>query len=73
MSVIGRLDDQTDAILITPLEKRSRHSPGPQAQDGPTADDGAANSSHTDKRTPDDRSSSRDEPAPPAELPVWLL
>jgi hypothetical protein len=71
MSVIGRLDDQTDAILITPLEKRSRHRPE-AAQDERTPD-GAANSSYTDKRTPDDDRSSRDESARQGELPVWLL
>jgi hypothetical protein len=72
MSVIGRLDDQTDAILIKPLEKRSRRSPAPQAQDE-RAPDETARAPHTDTKTPDKERSSRDEPAPTEELPVWLL
>ncbi|HEX8138144.1 MAG TPA: hypothetical protein VF544_11175 [Pyrinomonadaceae bacterium] len=72
MSVIGRLDDQTDAILITPLERRSRRSPAPAAQDeGAPAD--ATEHSHTNGRTPDDERSSRDERERREQLPVWLL
>jgi hypothetical protein len=73
MSVIGRLDDQTRAILITPLEKRSRRSPHPEAAQDERTPGGVANPSHTDRRTPDDERSSSDQAARPAELPVWLL
>lgn len=72
MPVIGRLDDQTDAILITPLEKRSRRSPAPEAQDERAPGDDTQ-APHTNKRTPDTERSSRDERARTEELPVWLL
>lgn len=72
MSVIGRLDDQTDAILIKPLEKRSRRSPGAEARDERTPGD-PAEAPRTDRRTPDAEQSSSDAPARRAELPVWLL
>jgi len=72
MSVIGRLDDQTNAILIKPLEKRSRRSPTPEAHDASEPGD-AAQAPHTDTKTPDKERSSRDEPARTEELPVWLL
>jgi hypothetical protein len=72
MSVIGRLDDQTDAILIKPLEKGSRRNPIPAAPDERTPGE-AATPQHTERRTPDSKRSSTDETARPEELPVWLL
>jgi hypothetical protein len=72
MSVIGRLDEQTEAVLITPLGKRSRTGSGPQAQDE-RPHDGAESSSDTKRRTPGDAESSEDDSKRPGELPVWLL
>jgi hypothetical protein len=72
MSVIGRLDDQTNAILITPLEKRSRRNPAPEAQDESAPADSTEHS-HTNVRTPDKERSSGDERARREQLPVWLL
>ncbi len=61
MSVIGRLDDQVDEILITPLSKRRRDEepappPSPEADPPPVEP--------ADK---DETSAKEDE------LPVWLL
>ena len=65
MPVIGRLDEQVNEVLITPLEKRRAPEPAPapaddvpQPQPAPEpADDGTA----------------RETPRAPGELPVWLL
>jgi hypothetical protein len=72
MPVIGRLDEQTEAVLITPLEKRDERKPGRAAQDE-RAPDAAEHPSHTKRRTPGDDESSPDKPARHNELPVWLL
>ena len=65
MTGIGRLDEQVDAVLISPLSKKRRPEPEPPAPepDGragerPAADDDATNvESRPERET----------------LPVWLL
>lgn len=67
MSVIGRLDDQVEAVLINPLkrerapgaEERER-SPAPAARDAETSPE-----RETD--------SSPERPESDAALPVWML
>lgn len=64
MPVIGRLDDQVDAVLITRLERgRDRQRPDAPAGEAPAP-------THTEP--PDEPTAGETSPAP-AELPVWLL
>ncbi|HEY0098281.1 MAG TPA: hypothetical protein VGB76_04940 [Pyrinomonadaceae bacterium] len=67
MSVIGRLDDQVEAVLINPLKRRERIDDGEAVRDAPTPTP-AAPDEERDKRTPDERGE-RDA----ATLPVWML
>jgi hypothetical protein len=74
MSVIGRLDDQVDAILISPLEKQPRS----KTDAAPEAPDERANPqapSTTQSEIPASGSNRNSESAPSGgvELPVWLL
>jgi hypothetical protein len=62
MSVIGRLDEQVDALLISPLGKK-RDAPEPAPQ--PVKEE--ANTQ------PDKESSAPESGARAEELPVWLL
>jgi hypothetical protein len=70
MSVIGRLDEQVDAVLIKPLERG-----GEPARDG----DGAASSNENIERpqsaiqTALEKQSTGSAHDERAELPVWLL
>jgi hypothetical protein len=61
MPVIGRLDEQVNDILITPLERGREPEPAPAPEAPPAppelVDDGDA----------------RETPRARAELPVWLL
>lgn len=69
MSVIGRLDDQVEAVLINPLKRRER-----------PADDGdergqlplppAASREEREETAPGER---REEEDDDATLPVWML
>jgi hypothetical protein len=58
MPVIGRLDEQVNDILITPLEPPRDREPAPDEPPPPTP---------TDETPPGETS------PPRAELPVWLL
>lgn len=62
MSVIGRLDEQVDAVLITPV---SRKRPAPEPPAKPRAEN---------SNTPvDEESSIREKTEYDRELPVWML
>ena len=62
MPVIGRLDEQVNDILITPLEQRREREPRP------TAPEPAPPASTEIDDAPDAETS-----PPPGELPVWML
>ncbi len=66
MPVIGRLDNQVEAILINPLGRR-QHEPGEQEEREQTP----APAEVSEKRDGADASTEKRE-ADPA-LPVWLL
>jgi hypothetical protein len=72
MPIIGRLDEQTEAILIKPLEKRDAHKPG-QATEDERPPGAAEHSTPSMKIMPRDEESSRDKPKARDALPVWLL
>ena len=59
MPVIGRLDEQVNEVLITPLEQRREPRP-------------AAGETEPSPEPTDDTHISETSP-PPDELPVWLL
>jgi hypothetical protein len=76
MSVIGRLDEQVNDIIISPLERerRSRTDAEPEAQDERANTEGALSNPPT--RNPPSGSihkSSQHAPSDRDELPVWLL
>ena len=62
MSVIGRLDDQVDEILITPLSRRRSDDEEPAPPRRPEADP-----------PPDEPADKGETSAKGDELPVWLL
>jgi hypothetical protein len=65
MSVIGRLDEQVNDILINPLSRRRRDEEGPAPPSAPGADPPPA---------PPDVTADKDETvAGHDELPVWML
>jgi hypothetical protein len=65
MSVIGRLDDQVEAVLINPL-KRERRSDGEAERDAPPP-------TPAPLREEQDTESSERTRDTEATLPVWLL
>jgi hypothetical protein len=65
MPVIGRLDEQVNDVLITPLEKRRGPAP-PRGQDEPEP------SLPPSSEPPDEAPAGETSRAPDA-LPVWLL
>jgi hypothetical protein len=70
MSVIGRLDDQVDAVLIAPLDKNNQRTTEPQA---PTEGRSTA-PPHHGAHTPEEADQSKsNNQALRSELPVWLL
>ena|GEM_PF-6946402 len=72
MTVIGRLDEQVDAVLIEPL-KRRRHAAADDAADVPAqaADElGAVSDTTPAPAQHDQRGTPR---AAKTDLPVWLL
>ena len=69
MPVIGRLDDQVEAILINPL--RRRDAPGEEARDEPELP--AAPAEDTEHKSPDESSRERHQGEAASSLPVWLL
>ena len=72
MAVIGRLDEQVDAVLISPLARKRRPEPPPE---GAAADGQSA----PDARQPPSQTSTDSDAADVARgaaretLPVWLL
>ena len=74
MSVIGRLDEQVNAVLITPLEKRNQPQRDETAQDARTPER-PVQSQETKGQAPagDNKMSEQETSARPRELPVWLL
>jgi hypothetical protein len=74
MSVIGRLDEQVDALLIQPLKKRGAHNADEEGAQAATETQGEAapvadgKSRATAPGKPRER-----EGAQHGELPVWLL
>lgn len=76
MSVIGRLDDQVDALIISPLKKRGaqqneEHATPPQ-QPTRTTDQSNPVASEESQAAQSHKHSERESSAPD-ELPVWLL
>lgn len=67
MSVIGRLDDQVEAVLINPLKRRERANDYEEEPDAPPLPPAA---SHEERDT---ESSLPETRATEATLPVWLL
>jgi len=63
MPVIGRLDEQVNEVLITPLERGRGHEPAPDEPRQPQA---------PAPETPDDAPAG-ETPRARGELPVWLL
>jgi hypothetical protein len=74
MSVIGRLDEQVNAVLITPLEKRGERKGDATIQDA-RAHERPVPSHATMRQAPggNNKMSEQETPARPRELPVWLL
>lgn len=70
MSVIGRLDDQVNEVLIAPLDRNRR--PDTAMRQQPTGEP-VAPSSPPGLHTPEEDESSQNEPAARDHLPVWLL
>lgn len=69
MSVIGRLDDQVNAVLIAPLDKGGRR----KAEAREEARDEQETASHPNFQTRDEATGSQNKREPDEELPVWLL
>lgn len=65
MPVIGRLDDQVEAVLINPLERRSTTQKAEREQTSIPAPD-------PEEHNVTDTTSEKRE-AEPSALPVWLL
>ena len=63
MSVIGRLDDQVDEVIIKPVGKRRQEVVEPRAP-------AQQPETETQKRTSED---AEEKPVQPTDLPVWLL
>ena len=72
MSVIGRLDEQVDAVLIAPLKKRGEKQPDEMTSSArsPALD---VQSSVKLGRAPGSDKMSEQESHKRDELPVWLL
>ena len=69
MSVIGRLDEQVDSVLIAPLDRNRRRSA--ETQEQPHNQQSAP--SQTKAQAPDEAENFQDEEPAQDELPVWLL
>ena len=69
MTVIGRLDDQVDSVLIAPLDRNRRRST--EAKEQPENEQAAP--PQTDAQAPDEAESFQHEQVEREELPVWLL
>jgi hypothetical protein len=73
MSVIGRLDEQVDAILIAPLRRGDEtHAPGAQAEDAASVRAQRNTNAPPEQTEPQsEKEAARDDATD--ELPVWLL
>jgi hypothetical protein len=67
MSVIGRLDDQVEAVLIKPLKRRERRDDAEAERDAPPS---LPNAPLREERDAESSGETRDTNAT---LPVWLL
>ncbi|HEV7904344.1 MAG TPA: hypothetical protein VGO96_10920 [Pyrinomonadaceae bacterium] len=67
MSVIGRLDDQVEAVLINPLKRRERGDDDGEEPDAPPLPPAPA---HEERDAESSLPETRDTEAT---LPVWLL
>jgi len=65
MPFIGRLDEQVDDVLISPVSKRRRNEQSSVRDEEPTA----RRDPNASTQTPSEDESS----AKPDELPIWLL
>ncbi len=63
MSVIGRLDDQVEAVLINPLRRREHDE---EERDAPAPPHASTHTERDAESTPERREAD-------AALPVWLL
>ena len=70
MSVIGRLDDQVEAVLINPLKRRERDD-STQERDAPSPPQPAPLNEERDAES--SAESSAETRDTEAALPVWLL
>ncbi|HEY0544114.1 MAG TPA: hypothetical protein VGC91_01865 [Pyrinomonadaceae bacterium] len=68
MSVIGRLDQQVEEVLISPLDKKGERARA--SRETPTGED-ESHEGQAEKASRVHQSSG--EPIEKAELPVWLL
>jgi hypothetical protein len=68
MSVIGRLDEQVEAVLINPLKRRERGSDGEDGRDAPSPSPPAPAHEERDAESSPPETREKD-----AALPVWLL
>lgn len=76
MSVIGRLDDQVDALIIRPVKKRGAQQTAEDATppEQPTNRTDQANRvAYAKGQAAKDHEHSEQERSAPDELPVWLL
>jgi hypothetical protein len=76
MSVIGRLDDQVDALIISPIKKRgaqqTEEEATPPQQPAKTTDQARTVDSEKSRAAEGHKHSERESSAP-NEIPVWLL
>ena len=76
MSVISRLDEQVEAIIIAPIagkgEAQNKRAP-PQAGDKTDGSQTSERSQGATERAIDNRERATKNHAQPNELPVWLL
>jgi len=76
MSVIGRLDDQVDALIISPLKKRgaqqNEEEASPPQQPAKTTEQTKPVASLKSQAAQSHKHSEQESSAP-NELPVWLL
>ena len=69
MPVIGRLDDQVEAVLINPLKRRDTADKMEHVEPEPPA----ASPEHTEPESPDESLRERHPAEVASSLPVWLL
>lgn len=68
MSVIGRLDDQVEAVLINPLKRRERPNDAEAERDAPHLPPTASH-----EEVEESANGERREGNDGASLPVWML